>query len=697
MQKLSELKGIGEKTEKYLNKLGIYIPSDLLYYFPRDYEYYSEPKSIVECIPQTIETIKVKIVSKAQNIYKNRLRLTYVNVSDGMKIIRAIWFNLPYISKYLEMDRVVYLRGRISAKGNIISIVQAKIYDEEDYLNIENKLYPIYTITKGIQNETIKKIIKQVIDDKKDEDYDYLPIEIRNERELAELNHSISHIHFPTDMNDMLVARRRLVYDELFLFSLGLLFFKEQNNNKGITELKNYDKQILRKIVDNLPYELTKGQKLALRDILDDFTNEKLINRLIQGDVGSGKTIIAFLSMIAVSSCKMQSAMMAPTEVLAIQHYENLIKLINENELDIKVALLTSQIKSKQKKEILTGLENGDIDIVIGTHSLISSNVIYKNLGLIITDEQHRFGVMQRKEFSEKAKKTNVIVMSATPIPRTMYMLLYSDLEISLIKDKPLKRLPIKTTILHCKNSYEDIKSEFNDKKLAYNFILKEINNGNQAYIICPSIDSNNENYGSFSNMQNVEEYHKKLIKMFPKNIRIAKLHGKMKNTDKEKIMNDFKEHNIDILVSTTVIEVGVDCPNATVIMVEDAGRFGLASLHQLRGRVGRGDKQSFAILVDSLGTEESIKRLEVLVKSNDGFFIADEDLKMRGPGDVFGVKQSGSIDFKIANIYNDSELFKMAAIDAKKLLENDRNLTKKNNKTLKSILDEYVKNGYTI
>ena len=697
MQKLSELKGVGEKTEKYLNKLGINIPSDLLYYFPRDYEYYSEPKNIVETVPNTIETIKVRIVSKAQMIYKNRLKLTYVNVSDGMRIIKAVWFNIPYITNYLTIDRVVILRGRISAKNNNISIIQPKIYDVDEYIKIEKKLKPIYTITKGINNDTIKKLVEQVIEDNKNENNDFLSIDIRQNRELAELNHSLYHIHFPNDINDMKVARKRLVYNEFFLFSLGILFFKEKNENKGIEEIKNYDKKIIKKIINNLPYTLTIGQNKAIDDIFNDFTNVKLMNRLIQGDVGSGKTIIAFLAMIAVATCNIQSAMMAPTEVLAIQHFSNLKKIIDDNELNINICLLTSSTKIKQRREILKNLSEGNIDIIIGTHSLISKDVVYKNLGLIITDEQHRFGVLQRQDFANKSIRTNTLIMSATPIPRTLYMLLYADMDISLIKDKPQNRLPIINGIIHTKNYYDSIKSEYNDKKKTYDFILKEINKGHQAYIICPSIDGNNDNNGSFNNFQNVVEYEKKIKKIFPKNIKIAKLHGKMKNDEKEKIMTDFKNKNIDILISTTVIEVGVDCENATIIMIEDAGRFGLATLHQLRGRVGRGDKQSYAIFVDSIGTEESIKRLNILIKSNDGFYIADEDLKLRGPGDVFGIKQSGSIDFKIANMYEDSDIFKMAAEDAKKILKDDNNLNKKNNETLKAILDEYVKNGYTI
>ena len=683
--KLTDIKGIGEKTEKLLNKLEIFEAEDLLNYYPRDYEFFSEPKTIANVKVGNVESIKVIITSKPSMFNKNRISITSVTVSDGFSRIKATWFNIPYINKYLEVGRVVILRGKIINNKTGLTINQPKIYEENNYINIQNSLSPIYPLTKGLSNELVRKSVKEVLALNKDIENEYLDKNLREKRQLAEINYSLEKIHFPLNYNELLVARRRLVYDEFFMFNLGIKLYKTNEKLEGISGLKNKDKNIILKVIKNLDYKLTNGQKKAIKDILSDFNNCKLMNRLLQGDVGSGKTIVAILSMIYVAYNNFQSVLMAPTEVLARQHYDNIKKIINKNQLDIEVSLLTGSLKKSERNNILKSIKNGDTDIIIGTHAVFSDDIEYDNLAYIVTDEQHRFGVNQRKALEDKSKLVNKLVMSATPIPRTLAMLLYADLDISLIKEKPENRLPIKNAVI-----------PDTDREKAYKKIKSEIELGHQAYIICASIEENDEN-GNFYNLQNVNDYAKNIRKYFPNSVVIEVLHGKMKNSQKELIMERFKNAEIDILVSTTVVEVGVDCPNATVIMVEDAGRFGLASLHQLRGRVGRGSSQSYAIFVDTTMTENSKKRLDVLKNSNDGFYIAEEDLKLRGPGDIFGVKQSGSLDFKLADLYTDADILKEVAEDVDNLIKNDPDLSKSSNILLKTKIDNYIKKGYTI
>ena len=683
---LLDIKGIGEKTKNLFNRLSIFTAEDLLYYYPRDYEYYSEPKQIIDLKVGNIETVKVIISSKVNVLRRGKLNMTYVTVSDGSRKMKATWFNIPYISKYLNVGRIVVLRGRVIVNKSGLTINQPKIYEEEDYNNLQNSLFPIYPLTKGLSNELVRKSVKEILNLNKDNIVEYLPKSIREKRQLAEINYALERIHFPSDYNELVVARRRLVYDEFLMFNLGIKLYKNSETKKGIKGLQNRDRTVVNNVITNLKYKLTKDQNATISDIFNDFDNCKLMNRLVQGDVGSGKTIVAFIAMLYVALADYQAVMMAPTEVLASQHYENLKNIIKQNNLDIEVAFLSASLKKKERTEVLKNIKSAKSKIIIGTHAVFSEDIEYDNLSLIVTDEQHRFGVNQRKAIEDKSELVNVLVMSATPIPRTLAMLLYADMDISLIKEKPQNRLPIKNAVIS-----ED------DREKAYKKIKTEIENGHQAYVICASIESNAEEMGNFLNLQNVIEYADKIKKYFSSKTVIEVLHGKMKNELKDEIMTRFKNGEIDILVSTTVVEVGVDCPNATVIMIEDAGRFGLASLHQLRGRVGRGDSQSYAIFVDTTLTENSKNRLEVLKNSNDGFYIAEEDLKMRGPGDIFGVRQSGSLDFKLADLYTDANVLREVAEDVSELLKADKKLNNSQNRALKSKIDNYIKKGYTI
>ena len=701
MSDITNIKGIGPKTEKNLNNLGISSINDLINYFPRDYESYEDIKNIIDLEVGKISSIYAMVVGKPSLIRKGKTTITSVWLDDGTGRIRAYWFNIPFINKTLTNGSRIVFRGRVSSLKNGIAISQCKMFKKDIYDSLKGKLSPVYSLTKGIKNDKIKNAIINVldnIDEYKIDFEEYLPNDIKVKRNLCDLEYAYKHIHFPKDFDDMSIARRRFVYDELFTFSLAMLLNKDKFVRQGREELKNvkYDGYI--KYIEKLPFKLTNSQINALNDIIKDFNVCKKMNRLIEGDVGSGKTIVAFLSALLVTDNMLQVAIMTPTEVLAEQHFQNLMKFLSRETLNNKsgeslnsiyrindktIALLTGSTKTKDRKDILYKLKSGEIDIVIGTHALFSKDVEYKDLGLCIIDEQHKFGVSQRKALEEKSKNVNVIVMSATPIPRTLAMLIYADMDISYIVDKPLGRVRIMNYV-----------ANISEREKGYNALKKQIDLGHQAYVICPSIEKNeDDDIGSFANYQNVKDYAEKLKVYFNNRISIGILHGKMKQNEKYDIMHRFKNGEIQILVSTTVIEVGVDVPNATFILIEDAGAFGLAELHQLRGRVGRGKDQSYALFIDTNRTEKSYKRLKVLMESSDGFYIAEEDMKLRGPGDIFGIKQSGDIDFKLADMYTDIELFKNASIDAKHFMENNTKMSKE----LKGKLEKLMKLGLVI
>ena len=700
MSELTELKGIGPQIEKYFMNLGINGIKDLLYFIPRDYEEFEEPIDIINLEAGKVSTINAMPVTKPSMFKKGRTSITSIWLDDGTGRIRAFWFNIPFISKSLKIGENKIFRGRVGRLKDGIGLSQCKIFKKEDYEGLKGNLSPVYSLTKGLKNNTIKKTIKNLIDDKNlSNDYfkEYLPQNIIDERKLCGLEYAFKHIHFPDKMEDMQEARKRLVYDELFLFSLAMQLNKDKKVNDGRMELKGVQESNLDSLIKKLPFKLTDGQKNAINDIFNDLKNGKRMNRLLEGDVGSGKTVVAILSALMIADKRIQTAFMAPTEVLAEQHFNTVVNLLSARARTgefhepkciftnngISVAILTGSTTAKDRKTILDNLQSGDIDILIGTHALFSKDVLYKDLGLCIIDEQHRFGVSQRKQLEEKSNNANVLIMSATPIPRTLAMLIYADMDISRIIDKPKNRLAIKNYV-----------ANINEREKAFRSIKKQIDLGHQAYVICPAIDrSEDEDIGSFANYQNVTEYAERLKGFYGNDVSVGILHGKMKPGEKYDIMKKFKDGEIDILVSTTVVEVGVDVPNATFMMVEDAGSFGLAELHQLRGRVGRGISQSYALFVDTNPTEKSAKRLKVLSESNDGFYIAEEDLKLRGPGDIFGVKQSGEMEFKLADMYTDINLFKEASADAKNLIDKKIEFAKELNEKLV----EYIKMGLII
>ncbi len=685
---LTDLKGVGEKTAKLLNKLGIFSIEDLINYYPRKFDLYMEPVEIENANLGKVTSIEGTFISRPSVIRRGRFSIVTGAFSDGKSLINVKWFNAPYMVQNVRPGRKIILRGLITIFGKQKNINHPQIFEIENYSALKNKLFPIYPLTKGLSNKTIAQAIKDAFEKEKSNYIkEYLPEDLLKGKSLVDFPYAIKHIHFPENEDDFLKARNRLVYDEFLIYSLAL--FKLSQSLKNVKALFEYNQdKIEDKIIKSLPYHLTPSQSKSLDEIFSDFYNKKLMNRLLQGDVGSGKTIVAFISMIKTASSGYQSALMAPTETLATQHYNNLESLLKRAKLDKKfnICLLKSKIKASERKKILKDILDGKVDMIIGTHALFSKDVLYKNLALVITDEQHRFGVRQRQSLEEKNESTrpHSLIMSATPIPRTLALLLYADLDISTLNEKPAGRLNILNAV-----------TDVAHRKDVYKFVQKEIDKGHQAFFICSSIEKDEDD--EFSDLENVKDYAKAIKSEFSENVKIGIMHGKMKSDEKDKIMLSFKNKEIDILVATTVIEVGIDIENATVMVVEDADRFGLSTLHQLRGRVGRGKDQSYAIFVSKNTSENSEKRLSIIAHESDGFKIADEDLKMRGPGEFFGERQSGIQIFNIANTYKDYDVFKLASLDAKKILENDNALTSSEHLGIASKLDGYIKKRYTL
>ena len=671
---LRELKGVGEKTEKLFQKIGITTAEELLRYYPRTYDIYEEPVEIASAEEDKTVSIRATI---ATGIYINQIRNLQVlttTVTDASGRLPVAWFNAPYLRGTLKKGSVFILRGKIIRKKGRPQMEHPEIFTPAAYEEIIHSMQPVYGLTKGLSNKMITKLVHQILDTRPLHG-EYLPEEIRERYQLADANYAIRTIHFPKNMQELLTARKRLVFDEFLLFVLAIQLLKEKTEEAPNTfPIKPV--WTTEEIIEGLPYDLTGAQKNVWHEIERDLSGHKLMSRLVQGDVGSGKTVIAFLAMVLSAENGFQSALMVPTEVLANQHYEGFLRLMEEQNIaSCHPVLLTGSTTARQKREIYQKIADGEVNVIIGTHALIQEKVEYKNLGLVITDEQHRFGVRQREALTTRGNPPHVLVMSATPIPRTLAIILYGDLDISIIDELPAKRLPIKNCVVG--TSY---------RPKAYSFIEKQVQMGRQAYVICPMVE---ESEGLEA--ENVTDYARKLQEILPGEIKVEILHGKMKPKEKNRIMEAFASGEIQVLVSTTVVEVGVNVPNATVMMVENAERFGLAQLHQLRGRVGRGEHQSYCIFIQGNNEENTSKRLKILNESNDGFYIAGEDLKLRGPGDLFGIRQSGLMEFKIGDIYNDAGILKNASEAAGEILALDFDLILPQHKALKEHLKGYM------
>ena len=672
-ESLKTLKGIGDKTEQLFQKAGICDLNQLLHYYPRDYSLYQEPVSC-GAVRTGEKTAVLGRIFRAPEVKSGKRPLTILQLQDETGSLQVNWFHMPYLRSTLKRGGVYVFRGMAAEKNGRKVLEQPEIFTPAQYEKIQGRLQPVYALTAGLTSKMISRAVEQVLE-RKGLETEFLSEEFREAYGLCEINFALENIHFPADSEALRTARNRLVFDEFFLFLLGLARLKEQTG----TAENLYPMQAVWKteeIMENLPYELTKGQIRVWNEIEKDLKGHSRMNRLIQGDVGSGKTILAFLAMAMARENGYQSALMAPTEVLAHQHFETICRLLEENGMDPgEAVLLTGSSTAAEKRKIYEKTASGEAVFIIGTHALFQEKTEYARLALVITDEQHRFGVRQRMLLKEKGLEPNVMVMSATPIPRTLAMILYGDLDISVLDELPRKRLPIKNCVVN--DRY---------RNTAYRFMEKEVKAGHQVYVICPLVEESEE-----LRCADVITVERCVREIFPETIRIEALYGQMKPALKERIMEEFAENRIQILVSTTVVEVGVNVPNATVMMVENAERFGLAQLHQLRGRVGRGEAQSYCIFMQGDGKEETSRRLEILNRSNDGFYIAEEDLKLRGPGDLFGVRQSGLAEFQIADIYRDAGILKDAARAAGDLLELDPELSLPQDQQLKQRLEAYL------
>lgn len=672
---LRTLKGVGEKTEKLFGKIGVTDIESLLSYYPRNYDAYEEPVEIQSLEEGAVAAISATVTA---GVYVNQVRNLQVittTVADLTGKISVTWFNAPYLRSTVRKGSRFVLRGRVVRKQGKLQMEHPEIFTPAAYEEILHSLQPIYGLTAGLSNKTIVKLIHQVLDEQKLQ-VEYLADEYKERYHLADRNFAVPAIHFPHNMQELLSARRRLVFDEFLLFILAVQMLKEKTE-EAPNAFPMHPVWTTEQIIENLPYDLTNAQLNVWHEIERDLSGQALMSRLIQGDVGSGKTILAFLAMIMTAENGYQAVLMAPTEVLARQHFQAMEKLLQEQNIDFgHPVLLTGSDTAKEKREKYALIASKDANLVIGTHALIQEKVQYNNLGLVITDEQHRFGVKQREALTTMGNPPNVLVMSATPIPRTLAIIIYGDLDISVIDELPAQRLPIKNCVVD--TSY---------RPKAYSFMEKQIRQGRQVYVICPMVEESEGMDG-----ENVLDYAMKLRNIFPPDIHVASLHGKMKAKEKNAVMEAFAAGEIQILVSTTVVEVGVNVPNATVMMVENAERFGLAQLHQLRGRVGRGEYQSYCIFMQGSGAKETSKRLEILNKSNDGFYIAGEDLKLRGPGDLFGIRQSGLLEFKLGDIYQDADILKAASETAADILSLDEDLSLPQNHELQKKLSEYMK-----
>ncbi|MBQ4219568.1 MAG: ATP-dependent DNA helicase RecG [Butyrivibrio sp.] len=665
------LKGIGEKTGKLFNKCGVYTCRDLIYYFPRTYDEFKAPVHASELVEGEICAATLTIVGSIMKRRVRNLSIISFEAVDYTGKVKMTYFNAPYLASSLKSGTTHVFRGVVRKKGNFFTFDQPKMYKPSEYDTLCGKLMPRYPLVKSLSNNTVTKAVQNAFKNAGRFD-EFVPEDIIKRLGLMSYFDAIYNIHFPKNSAILEQARRRLAYNEFFLFILKLRLLKKlQEENKNTFPMMEVAEA--KRFLEKLPYKLTNAQLNSYNDILSDISGGYVMNRLIQGDVGSGKTVVAFLALLTAAANGYQGAIMAPTEVLAAQHFEGFKEMIDKYGLtSLKPVLLTGALSAKDKREAQRMIKEGEVNCIIGTNALIQEKVEYKNLALVVTDEQHRFGVRQREALAGKGENVHVLAMSATPIPRTLAIILYGDLHISIIDELPGGRIPIKNCV---------VGTDY--RNTAYKFICDQVKEGHQAYIICPMVEE-----GELDGVENVTDYTDKLKSVFPSDISVAMLHGKMKPSMKDEIMEAFARKDIDVLVSTTVIEVGINVPNATVMMIENAERFGLSQLHQLRGRVGRGNAQSYCIFLNTSKSDDAKKRLDIMNKSNDGFKIAEEDLKQRGPGELFGLRQSGELNFRIGDIYHDSDLLKEASVDADRILSEDPELNDIQYNVLRSTLN---------
>ncbi len=655
---IGKLKGIGEKTEALFLRIGVNTIEDLIRYYPRGYDIFEDPVPISQLEEGKTAAVTGAVFGRIQVSGNQRLQITTLYLKDLTGTLKVIWFRMPFLRNTLGKGGPITLRGRVVRKRDGLVMEHPEIYyPSAKYEEKRHSMQPVYSLTAGLTNNAVIKAVKQALDCVS-EKMNILPRKVEEKYGFPPYVQAVQTMHFPENKESFICARERFAFEEFLIFILSLRRMKHSE-----TRVENPfslpDHPLLARFLDQLPYQLTGAQKRVWEEIRADMQGPTVMSRLVQGDVGSGKTVIAFLALLLAGLNGCQGALMAPTEVLARQHFETISGMLERYSIPLKAELLTGSMTAQQKRKAYEKIESGSVSIIIGTHALIQEKVHYKNLALVVTDEQHRFGVRQREALAGKGRSPHILVMSATPIPRTLAIILYGDLDISVIDEMPKNRLPIKNCVVD--TSY---------RETAYRFMKKQVQEGRQCYVICPMVEESEK-----LEAENVMDYSSMLSEEMGDQIRVGSLHGRMKQQEKDEIMDSFGRNEIQILVSTTVVEVGIDVPNATVMLIENAERFGLAQLHQLRGRVGRGQYQSYCIFMSPSKSKETKERLEILNHSNDGFFIAGEDLRLRGPGDLFGIRQSGILDFQTADVFQDAKLLQAAGTTAEEILAEDPEL----------------------
>lgn len=673
--KITELKGIGEKSANLFHKLNIDTLDDLLHWFPRDYETFPPPVKAGEARAGEVCTLRLTVGEPPAVRRVRGLTILTLRAQDDTGTVYLTFFNMPYLRNTLKSGSRYLFRAQMQERGSGRYMEQPRIYKEEEYRVLMQGIQPRYALTKGITNQGMARAVRQALQ-LCALPQEPLPEEIRLRYGLMGYREAFFNIHFPETRETLALARKRFAFDEFLNFILLLRRSRERTERES-NHFPMIETADTARLTEMLPYRLTEAQQRAWEEIRLDLSGSCCMNRLVQGDVGSGKTVVAMLALLMCVSNGYQGAMMAPTEVLAKQHYDTFRTFTEKYGLPFRPALLTGSMKTQEKKEAYERIASGEANLVLGTHAVIQEKVRFQNLALVITDEQHRFGVRQRQSLAEKGRVPHVLVMSATPIPRTLAIILYGDLHVSVIDQLPGDRLPIKNCVVG--TAY---------RPTAYKFIAAQVKAGRQAYVVCPMVEE-----GEMEGLENVTDYAQKLRAALPADVQVAHLHGKMRPAEKNRVMEAFAAKDIDVLVSTTVIEVGINVPNATVMMVENAERFGLAQLHQLRGRIGRGAYQGYCIFVSGVERPEVMKRLQILNETGDGFRIADEDLRLRGPGELFGVRQSGALSFHVGDIYQDADMLKSAGECAECILQEDGGLESEKYRLLRNYFEQGARN----